>query len=408
MHVFLLSCLTMIVACSTTIAAETRPVTRLADDPTDPKAIADRLGCTHAAGTYSFTKGDSLNEGADRILSLGMRVIKAYLQDPQKMYPHNSQWPEFDSLVQMAAHPFYRRFFKKPFSTFVLTTYAVKPDGGTFNWRDGVSDDEYRAVEEQFYELTRYLLRTYRGTRKTFVLQHWEGDWAIRGSFSKEAKDDPSDTAIAGMIRWLGARQAGVERARKETPDSDVRVYHACEVNLVDIAMKGRRTVTNNVVPHTRCDLYSYSAYDTIAAASADVDKGRVLFRSALDYLASKAPDSPTFGAKNVYVGEFGWPCVPSDQDRNASEEKSLQVIRMTLEESLSWGCPYVIYWQVYDNESRAGKERPTNDQVRGFYLIRPDGTYAPAWDYFASVLRRERHATGSGPAATPANKNGR
>ena len=125
-----------------------------------------------------------------------------------------------------------RQFFKKPFTTFVLTTYAIKPGGGTYNWRDGVSNDEYREEEAQFYDLTRYLLKTYRGTGKTFVLQHWEGDWSVRGSTSRKEEDDPTDIPIAGMIRWLEARQTGVERARKEMPDSDVKVYHACEVNV--------------------------------------------------------------------------------------------------------------------------------------------------------------------------------
>ncbi len=369
------------------LGAEKTPTTLPAPAGKAPAAIADRLGSTHASGRYCFTKDDFLNEGADRILSLGMRVIKIYLSDPATHYPHNSQWPEFNNLVQMASHPYYRELFKKPFSTFVMTVYALKPDGGSFNWRDGVSDDEYREEERQFYELTRHFLRTYRGTGKTFVLQHWEGDWAVRGNTSRKEEDDPTDTPIEGMIRWLNARQDGVERARRETPDTDVKVYHACEVNLVDIAMKGRRTVTNNVVPRTRCDLYSYSAYDTISLASQDPAEGRKLFRRALDYIASKAPDSPAFGDKNVYVGEFGWPCVPSEQDHGASDEKSLRVIRVTVEESLAWGCPYMIYWQVFDNESRVGKRRPTNDQVRGFYLIRPDGTKGPAWDYFASLL---------------------
>lgn len=379
----------LILSLSPAVAWAASPTSAPSDGLQSPHqwAIADRLGCTHVAGRYSFTQKDFLNEGADKILSLGMRVIKIYLHGPENQYPHNSRWPKFDSLVQMAAHPYYRELFKKPFTTYVMTVYAMKPGGGSINWRDGVSDREWQEEEKQIYALSRYFLQTYRGSGKTFVLQHWEGDWALRGSTSKKEEDDPSDTAIEGMIRWLNARQAGVDRARKDVRGSDVKVYHACEVNLVEIAMKGRRTVTNSVVPRTSCDLYSYSAYDSIGVAKDDPAHGRQSLRNALDYLASKAPDSRAFGDKNVYVGEFGWPCVQSDNDPDASDEKSLRVIRMTVEESLAWGCPYVIYWQVYDNESRAGGQRPTNDQVRGFYLIRPDGSPGPAWDYFASVL---------------------
>jgi hypothetical protein len=371
------------------------PASRPAASPerVAPGALADRLGCAHASGRYNFTDKDFLNEGADRIRSLGMRVIKVYLNDTAVHYPFNSHWPKFENLVEVASHPYFQSLFRKDFSTYVLTTMAIAPEGKTVNWRDGVSSEEYELASGQFHALARYLLRTYRGTGKTFILQNWEGDWAVRGSTDRSPKADPSDTALEGMIRWMDARQTGVDRARKEITDTDVKVYNACEVNLVAIAMNGRPTVTNNVLPKTHCDLYSYSSYDTIEAASREVTKGPRLFRRALDYIASKAPDSAAFGNKNVYVGEFGWPCIRSEKsDPGASEEKSVRVIRTAVEEALDWGCPYVVYWQVYDNEVRSGKNRPRNDEVRGFYLIRPDGTHAPAWDYFSSLLTgRER-----------------
>lgn len=374
------------------IAFATADVSQAPGRPVTSPALADRLGCAHANGAYSFTRGDYLNEGADCILKTGMRVIKVYLHNPAGMYRFNSEWPKFGSLVEMARHPHYRKLFGKPFTTFVLTTFAVAP-GSDGRWRDGFTDEQYADEKRQFYELAKYLLETYRGVSKTFVLQNWEGDWALRNGTRTDPESDPEPPVIANMIRWMDARQEGVEQARREVRASRAKVYHACEVNLVALAMQGRPTVTNDVLPKTRCDLYSYSAYDTIGVAADDPIKGRELFRKALEYLAAKAPDSPAFGAKNVYVGEFGWPEVRSDQDPHASTEKSLQVIRMTVEVAADWGCPYIIYWQVYDNESRAKSRRPTNADVRGFYLIRPDGTPAAARDYFMSLLRPARGA---------------
>jgi len=347
--------------------------------------LAERLGCAHVRGAYRFTDGDFLNEGADRILQTGMRVIKVYLHDPAKSYPSPAGWPEFKSLVEMVRHPSYRKLLAKPFSTFILTAYAVGADD--HYWREGVTEADADRERRQFAELTAYLLKTYAGTGKTFVLQNWEGDWALRGAQGAAAQAEPEPRAIEGMIRWLDARQEGVEQGRRKARARKVRVYHACEANLAAEAMKDRRTVTNDVLPHTRCDLYSYSAYDTIGAAVEDVEAGRDLFRRALDHIASRAPDSRDFGDRNVYVGEFGWPEVRSVQDPSADGDKAMRVIRMTTETALDWGCPYVVYWQVYDNESRSGQRRPANDEVRGFYLIRPDGSRAPAWDYFAGLL---------------------
>lgn len=75
------------------------------------------------------------------------------------------------------------------------------------------------------------MLRTYAGTGKTFIIQNWEGDWALRGSFDPDTK--PTAAATAAMIHWLTARQRGVALARAEFATSGARVFHACEVNLV-------------------------------------------------------------------------------------------------------------------------------------------------------------------------------
>ncbi len=350
-----------------------------------PTALADRLGCTHVKGSYNFTKGDFLNEGADQVLRAGFRTIKLYLHDPRGSYPFNSNWPKsFKSLVHMAQHPLYREVFRKPFGTCILTTFSIGKDAGD-RWRGGDDAYDYAEDVQQFHDLAVHLMRAYKGTGKTFILQNWEGDWYV--GHHPDLKNDPSDQAIKSMIRWLNARQEGVDQARREVV-SDVKVYHAAEVNLVRIAMEGRKTVTNDVLPKTHCDLYSYSAYDTIGLASEDVPKGREIFRKALDYLAAKAPDSAAYGDKNVYVGEFGWPEVRNEkQDPHASTEKCLNVLRMTVETSLDWGCPYVVYWQLYDNEPRVKDRRPANDEVRGFYLVKPDGTHAAAYDYFSQLL---------------------
>jgi hypothetical protein len=352
-------------------------------------SLSDRVGCAHVDGKYNFTDKDYLNEGADEILALGMGVIKVFLSVPDKLYPFNSDWPRFTSLVETVRHRYFRQLFDKPFSTFILVAFSFTDPEDEHYYMYGVSDAQSAAEEEAFYELAKYLLTTYRGTGKTFVIQNWEGDWSIRMSRYLKPSFDPTPTAIKGMIRWMNSRQAGVTRARDEVQDSDVKVYNACEVNLVLQAMKGRLTVTNDVLPYTNCDLYSYSSYDSIGFAGRDPDlqESRRLFCKSLDYLASKAPDSEHFGARNIYIGEFGWPSVASSHDRYTSEAQALRVLRVAVEESLGWGCRYLIYWQVYENETRSGTSRPQNSDCRGFYLIKPDGRASYARDYFASLL---------------------
>ena len=104
--------------------------------------------------------------------------------------------------------------------------------------------------------------------------------------------------------------------------------------------------------------------------------------RSALDYIARHTPDREPFGARNVYIGEFGLP----ENDFSSSEVKT--TVRNTIKTALDWGCPYVVYWQLYCNEAR---HRPVsdNDDVRGFWLIRPDGSRGAAWAELHGLLRR-------------------
>jgi len=328
-------------------------------------------------GKYYLTQKDFLNEGADQILALGSRVIKVWLDTPQQKYPFNSDWPRFNTLAEMAKSPHFQRLFDKPFTTYVLMCFSLGRPANYF--RNGITEKQKQEEQQQFYELTKHLLTAYQNTGKTFVLQHWEGDWLIRGSFN--ANIDPTPKAIEGMIGWLNARQAGVNQARQEVGQHGVQVYHAAEVNLVVNSMNaGRPNLVNRVLPHTKIDLVSYSAWDSVTAHYSEPN----VLAEALDFIAANTTDSLDFGEKNVYIGEFGMP------ENEFSTGQVQTCITNAVGTALNWGCPYIVYWQLYCNELRKGKGPPpvtSNDAVRGFWLIRPDGSKAWTWSYFYELL---------------------
>jgi hypothetical protein len=183
------------------------------------------------------------------------------------------------------------------------------------------------------------------------------------------------------MIEWLNARQAGVNQARQEVGTNEVFVYHAAEVNRVVDSMKnGKPNMVNKVLPHTKLDLVSYSAWDSTTAYPEDPQ----VFADALDFIAKNMPDSPDFGNRNVYVGEFGMP------ENKFPAEQIKKMVPSVVTTALDWGCPYIIYWQLYCNELQDSKEQTPvhkNDAVRGFWLIRPDGSRAWTWEYFSGLL---------------------
>lgn len=344
--------------------------------------VRDVVGVVHVAGRYHLTDKDFLNEGADQILALGSRVIKVWFygkrhEHPDGVYPYNSQWPKADSLVEGAKTPYYQELFDKPFTTYILVVTALGRDDGY--WRNGISEEQKADEQRQFYELAKYLLTRYKDTGKTFVLQHWEGDWMVRGNFDAQAA--PTELALKSMIEWLNARQAGVNQARQEVGQQGVHVYHATEVNRVVQSM--RQDFPNmvlKVLPHTNLDLVSYSAWDSATEHYADPN----VLRQALDFIAAHTPDSPDFGNRNVYIGEFGMP------ESGYSLDQIRTAIPNAVRTGLDWGCPYVVYWQLYCNELKDPNARPpvqSNDAVRGFWLIRPDGTKSWLWDYFHSLF---------------------
>lgn len=334
----------------------------------------DVLGVAHAAGRYNFTDEDYLNEGAGRILELGSRVIKVFMIPGmiQNIYSFNSDWsPATTDVVELAQRPYFQALFAKPFSTFIL---VVIPVTGPPQFLDGLTREEAAAEQDQMYRLTKYLLTAYANTNKRFILQNWEGDHLLYQGLSSGAR--PDETRIQGMIDWWNVRQEGVRQARQEVGEHDVEVLHAAEVNFVGDAEEGRVTATNNVLPSTNCDLYSYSSWDL------DFTPGELV--RALDYLESKAPDSRRFGRRDIYLGEFG-----VSKSHGVPEGQRFERIRQLMEAALGWGVRYTVYWQVFCNEPlKPYSGRPKNRDLQGFWLVRPDGERAPLWDTLDTQLK--------------------
>jgi hypothetical protein len=341
-----------------------RPAARAAE-------IRDVLGASHAGGRYNFSDADYLNEGASQILNQGSRVIKVFV-DPSQMdvlYRFNSNWlPLTTDVVEIVQRPYFQQLFAKPFSTFIL----VIPSAPLVQITDGITPDEAAAERDQMYRLAKYLLTTYADSGKTFILQNWEGDHLLHAGLGTDTP--PDAIRIQGMIDWWNARQAGVQAARQEVQAHNVDVAHGCEVNFLNAALQGKVTATNNVVPFTQCDLYSYSSWDI------GFDPGTLV--RALDLLQSKAPASHRYGRRNIYLGEYGKPKIAG-----VTDIARFETLRDLMEAALGWGVRYAVYWQVYCNEPIVDNlvGRPKNAQMAGFWLVRPDGVHSQMWNIMAA-----------------------
>jgi hypothetical protein len=331
----------------------------------DAKSGPDRfnyiVGTQTFGAAYQFTRKHRLVETAEAIAELGCTVLKFELAPNYTRRPGYTAAaaPPIHSLADLARHePAHRHVLDMPFAHFVIWAHTFH--GGEHRWHQGFSKVDQEAEYRELYDLTAHLLRTYSDSDKTFYLGHWEGDGFLRGNVAAENDANVTPSAVQGMADWLNTRQRAVDEAKRDTPHSRVAVWHYTEVNHVKLAMLGRPALVNTVLPKTTVDLVSYSCYDTAFNPA--------LLKAALAYIESKLPPKPGLTGRRVFIGEYGFPAVnhtPAEQDL---------LSRAVIQAGLEWGCPLVLYWEMYNNEV------DDRGRQRGFWLIDDKGVKQPIY----------------------------
>ena len=357
-----------------------------------------QAGATHASGDYGFTQENFLVEGSKRISAFGPSAIFVYLSPEYRTrYPDKDaapSWPAGDlhSLTELAQTEPYKAVFEMPFKVYVITAYSFAVGDHIANF--GTDPSLASQEEREFYELTRYLLTTYAGTGKTFILKHWEGDYAGLQGYST-TKDIPTNM-IDAMNIWLTARQHGVTRARNDAGDpSGVAVFHAVEVcRVLDYSRLGLTRVINAVVPVVKPDMVSYSSYEAMLTGS-DPASTTAVINEALNTIKSMAPDPLSLGNKRIFISEYGL------FENEHPPDEVLWRTTAVLQTAQAAGLLAAFHWELYDNECHLSDSsdapadaspgdplRPTNSQCRGVWLVKPDGTTSPVLDLLTPYWR--------------------
>jgi len=294
--------------------------------------------------------------------------------------------PAIQSLVQLARdEPSHRHVLDMPFANYIIWMHSFSnptPPTSPNSWRNGFSKEAQAREYREVYDLTAWLLKTYSGTGKTFYLGHWEGDGMLRRRVGKEYDSLATPVAIQGMIDWLTARQKAVDDAKRDTPHHDVQVWHYTEVNHVVIARdENRPTVATKVLPYVPVDFVSYSSWDTTT------EPNPANIKSALDYIESKLTPKPGIVGKRVFIGEYGYPLVKREayEQPARTPQQQDEYSRLVMRTGLEWGCPFVLYWELYNNEIY-----PDGTQ-RGFWLIDNKGVKQPIYYTYQEFYKEAR-----------------
>ena len=326
-----------------------------AETPGRPELFPQVVGTQHFGPAYTFTQEPPVIEGAREIARLGSRILKVSTPPP-------------DQLTQLIGMPF---------------THYLLWWRSSNRWTSGMTEEMRRQEYDATLAFAKQLLSRPDAAGKTFLLGHWEGDWYLL----PDKRRDIHVPALAaeGMVDWLNVRQRAIEDARRAVPGSRARVYQYAEVNRVrDAMVGGKRRMVDQVLPRADVDLVSYSAYDSQQLPAAEV-------RATLDYINRQLRPKAGLPAKRVFIGECGLSWVACGSDPAAHERRNREI----LGKFLSWRPAMILYWQVYNNEVKDGRQL-------GFWLIddqrRPVPLHATLKGLLAAQEAHARGARGLGP----------
>lgn len=345
-----------------------------------PKDIESRLGVTHMGGKYHLTGDPFIVEGSKKIQELGFTTAMYFLGivDPKnnlKGYTYNSDWKlqKSASFVEILSHPYFVKALDCGQKCVVFNAGAFKDKK--------LSSEVYQDI----YQMSKYLLTTYKDRDITFIIKNWEGDWMMRGEgVSKEVwmarKDNERNEIVKNMTEWFRIRQEAVTDARNKVTQTRAKIFFAIEANKVIEGMNGAvTTIANDILPNVSVDMVSWSSYDGMS-------NHRTFYRG-IEYLRRQHRPTPYMaGKKSVMIGEIGIQERTFKKDIKQTWDSLFGVI-------FALDVPLVVNWELYCNELA---ENVTNDynrvykeeELRGLWILKPDGTRSTTGDYWQSMLK--------------------
>lgn len=294
--------------------------------------VHDFLGCVHWDAAYHTTSNPNfVEEGLQAIELLGFGIAKVKVNKPSETYRGRVPYHDPTSIEDTIEKVFKNSL--SSFHTIILSVWSTFDGDESYflDLEDKDLEDQLSKEYEFFFRLTQYLESTFEN--KTIVLQNWESDWKFESILDNK-------NAMNRVIRWIRSRQRGVSEGRssKLRPHS-TKVLHALEVNKVE--QRSLMNFSSLVLPNVDVDLVSYSMYEKHGhgVLSRSLDYIQALMTEPSRYMQQLARMDERF-VKRVYLGEYG-----TGHKDHVDKNKDILV------NAISWGCPFALYWQVFENE---------------------------------------------------------
>lgn len=317
------------------------------------------IGTQAFSSIYHFTSDNAVIEQAKRVLEMGSRMIKLTVHERSQV----------DTILNMSVQG-------KSFDTFF---FWWRSNGEI--WKNGLSETDKQAEYKATKEFAKYLLTSNAKVKRTFYLGHWEGDWYLLPGYGEQGfnpltAQDPNPKRIQGMIDWLNIRQKAIDDARNEVGSNTLsKIYHYAEVNRVHDAMdNNKKRVVNSVLPYTNVDYVSYSSYDYDVLGNP-----QEMTNNTINYISSKLHNKSDISGPRVFIGE----CAINAQSVDYNPKKHEEANRALIIKFLKSGVPYVLYWQMYNNEIY-------NNKQRGYWLINDKNEKQPLYTTLENLYQAQ------------------
>ncbi|MDR0573978.1 MAG: hypothetical protein LBG96_08130 [Tannerella sp.] len=318
-----------------------------------------------AGSQYKFTEKPVLIETAERIVAMGSNILKISLNPVAQDTETPEKFRQASPLMIASQESAIKALLEMDFTYNLLwvTTPGV-------DWTDGMSKKELDMEYHSIRELAEYFRNEFKETGKKFYIGHWEGDWLLLGNFSW-TQERIKPERIQGMIDWYNIRQKAIDDAVNAVV-SDTEVFHYMELNRVIPAMKnGADRIVNRVLPYVDVDYISYSSWESTIEELLSSGKGadyqelkRSLF-NVLDYIEKNMKMKSRVKGKRVFVGEYGFPL----SEGYTPEEQAYCTLNV-MKAGIEWGCPFILYWEIYDNEGRGFWMIDKNNEEQPVYRV--------------------------------------
>jgi hypothetical protein len=315
-----------------------------------------------ADSRYKFTNDNTALEIAKRIVEMGSNVIKLPWDSTGCSLVSSA---DFDSILKLPFY-YYYLWFRTPYGKNNPQSYFSNPPLDYWHRDTEITEQELKMERDSTYAFTKMLLTKCNNTGKKFYLGNWEGDWLMLKNWQMV---DATPAMINTMTKWLNARQAGCDSAKKEVPHTNVEVYCYAEVNQVKIAKEGKKMLTNAVLPNTNIDYVSYSSYDVL-------NDGAAAIQDMVKYINQYLKPKAGITGNRVFFLEFS----KRAMDQNYKSLDHEKVNRQILLDVLSTGTQAALFWEMYNNEPQCDKP---DGQHLGYWLI---DNYNVKWPMFYTL----------------------